>query len=222
MELKNLYIFFIIIFPIMSVAQINDAGAWLSLNAEKKITPDFSITLSEEARLNENFSEPGSFFTDAGVSYRINKLVKLSANYRFIQKRKLNDSYNLRHRFYFDISLRHKIKPLVFMFRTRLQQQQNEIYEADDDLCFYYYSRNKFTLKADLDKNYVPYFYIESYTPLNSPIQVFLDKVRYCAGFEYKLNRRHSFDLFYLIQKEYNEVNPVTDFIMGVGYNLVF
>ncbi|MBI5540388.1 MAG: DUF2490 domain-containing protein [Bacteroidia bacterium] len=214
--------FFFICFSMASWAQVNDAGMWLSVNAEKKITPVLSFTLSEEVRLSENFTEAGMIFTDAGLNYKINKFVRVSANYRFIEKLKKNNTYNLRNRYYFDVTLRKKIKPVILQFRTRFQCQYNRMYEADDYPGPYYYSRNKFMVKADLDKNYVPYIYSEIYSPLNNPDGIFMDKIKYCAGIEYRINRMHEFDLFYVIQKEYNVENPVTDFVIGIGYNFTF
>jgi len=203
-------------------SQVNDAGLWLSLNAEKKITPILLVTLSQEFRMNENITELGSYFTDAGIAYKINKNIHISANYRFINKRKLDDSYNIRNRYYFDLTLRKKFKPILIQFRTRFQGQRNQIYKNSEDNEPFYYFRNKLTVKMDFDKKYTPFIYSEISTPLNKPDGYYIDLTKYCAGLEYRFNRMHSIELFYLIQKEYNVVNPETDYVTGIGYYLTF
>jgi hypothetical protein len=204
-------------------AQYNDAGTWISINAEKKITPVFSFTLSEEGRFNENFCELGTFFTDAGLSYKVNKLIKVSLNYRFTNKRKIDDSYSVRHRYYVDLSIRKKFKPIILSFRTRFQSQYTDMFSSSTGLMPSYYSRNKLTLKFDLDKNYTPYISAELFSPLNNPDGgIFIDNTRYAVGIEYTFNRMHSLDIFYLIQRECNVNNPETDYIIGLGYYLNF
>jgi len=204
-------------------AQYNDAGMWFSINAEKKITPVFSFTLSEEGRFNENISELGTFFTDAGLSYKIGKLFKVSINYRFTNKRQVNDFYSKRHRYYVDLSIRKKFKPIILSFRTRFQSQYTDMFSSSTGLMPSYYSRNKLTLKFDLDKKYTPYISTELFSPLNNQDGgILIDNARYTAGIEYAFNRMHSLDIFYLIQRECNVKNPETDYIIGLGYNLNF
>lgn len=201
-------------------AQVNDAGLWMSFNAEKKINPVLSANLSEEFRIDENFCELGTFFTDAGITYKFKKYIRISANYRFSNKRQVDDSYSKRHRYYLDLTFRYKLKPVIFSFRTRIQSQYKDMFSSSLGKIPDYYSRNKVTLKFDLDKKYAPYISTESYTPLLTGEGLYIDNVRYCAGIEYQLNRVHGFDIFYLIQMEYNVNNPRNDYVVGIGYFL--
>lgn len=222
-KFRYIFLFAFIICFFQSFSQVNDAALWFSTNAEKKITPALTATLSEEFRLNENITELGTFFTDAGVKYKFNKLVRVSVNYRFVNKRYTDDFYSKRHRYYFDLTIREKVKPFVFQFRTRFQSQYADIFSSNEGKIPSYYSRNKFTVKLDFDKKVMPYFYTELYTPLNDPGSVYyLDNVRYCAGIEYKINLIHSLDIYYMLQREYHVNNPETDYIIGVGYNVIF
>src|SRR5687768_11202671 len=71
--------------PLVLPAQQNDAGLWGSINLEKKLTKKWSLHFSEELRLNENFSELGTAYTELTGEYRINKILSVSGGYRFIQ-----------------------------------------------------------------------------------------------------------------------------------------
>ncbi len=225
MKNKTVFFFLLLLFSIgslISSAQVNDAGMWLSLNAEKKITPALSFNLSEEFRFNENLLELGSFFTDAGVSYKISKMFRISANYRFSNKRRIDDSYSKRHRYYVDLVIRKNFNPLVFSFRTRYQSQYSDMFSSSDGLISSSYIREKLQIKFDLNKKYSPYVYSELYYSLNNPKGNRIDNMRYAAGIEYSINRMHSIDLFYLIQNEMNVKSPVRDFVIGLGYNFTF
>ncbi|MCK9617700.1 MAG: DUF2490 domain-containing protein [Lentimicrobiaceae bacterium] len=220
---KFIKIFIVITFFICrlhTLAQVNDAGAWMSINIEKSIFSDLSATFTEELRLNENCTEAGTILSDLGLAYKINKNIKISANYRFSNKRRLDDSYNNRHRYYFDIILKEKMKPIVFSVRSRFQSQYTDYNSSPDGRMPANYIREKATIKIDLDKKYTPYFYTEVYFRLNNVQYEQFNRIRYSGGFEYSFNRLHTIDIFYLIQKEYNKPNPRTDYIMGIGYFL--
>lgn len=219
---RYLFLLLLVLFSAASFSQVNDAGLWLSLNAEKKITPDFSATLSEEFRFNENITELGTFFTDAGLTYKINKVIRISGNYRFTNKRRLDDSYSKRHRYYFDLSMRKKLSSVIFILRTRFQSQYADVYSSAGGTVPSNYSRNKLSFRFDLDKKYSPYISTELFTPLNKSDAFYIDKARYCAGIVYDINRMHAIDVFYMIQQQYNTVDPQRDFIIGIGYNFRF
>lgn len=205
-----------------SYSQVQDANLWMNVSIEKKIIPSLSVTLNQEFRLNENITELGTFFTDIGLTYKINKYLRISASYRFTNKRRLDDSYSKRHRYYFDLTVRKKFSPLILSFRTRFQSQYTDVFSSVEGKTPEYYSRNKLTLKVDAGKNIQPYIYAELFSPLKRPYDIFIDHSRYCLGVEYAINRMHSIDVFYMFQKEYNVRNPETDHIIGIGYYISF
>jgi hypothetical protein len=220
-RLKLVILLFFILTDILS-AQVQDAGAWISLNFEKKITRALAFNLSEELRINENMTELGTIFSDAGISYKFKDLFKLSGNYRFINKKRLDNSYSIRHRYYFDLSFKKKIKPVDVLLRLRFQSQYKDMLSSTDGMIPENYLRTKLTVKIKFKKAFVPYLYSELFNPLNKPDQRNIDNMRYCAGLEYKINRRYMLDFFYLIQVEQNVKNPQTDFIAGMGLYSTF
>ena len=77
-------------------------------------------------------------------------------------------------------------------------------------------------MKFDTDSKFEPYVYTETFFRLSVPAAESLDLVRWCAGVEYAFNRMHMIDLHYLIQKEMNVKNPVTDYVIGLSYQFSF
>lgn len=216
--LKIILIFFCLFLAVRSYAQMQDAGLWMNISVEKKIIPNLSVSLNQEFRMNENITELGTFFTDVGATYKINKYLRFSANYRFTNKRRLDDSYSIRHRYYFDLTVHKKFSSVILSFRTRFQSQYTDVFSSDAGKVPAYYSRNKLSIKYDDGRRLKPYFYAEIFSPLKRPFDIFIDNTRYCAGLEYEINRMNTIDFFYMFQKEYNVNDPVTDHIIGLGY----
>jgi hypothetical protein len=216
--LKGFIILLLIFSGMISYSQVNDAGLWLSLNLEKKITPALSFNFSEELRMNENITEAGTIFSDFGLAYKFGSRFRMSANYRFINKRRPDDTYDMRLSYYIEGTYREKINPLILLFRVRFQSRYTDVFSSPDGKIPDYYTRTKLTLKLDLDKKIRPYIFAESFFKLNDQEGIQFDNMRYCAGIEYSFSRLHMVDLFYMIQKEYNVKNPLTNFIVGIGY----
>lgn len=225
MKVRKLVRFLVVIFflecafsAIQAKAQEKDAGLWTSLNFETKLVKKLSLSLSEEFRFNENITELGTSFTDIGLDYKLNKHWQVAVDYRFTQKRRLDDYYSFRHRFYADIKYNHKLNPFEISFRSRLQDEYDDIGRAPDGGVPIFYMRNKIGLKWDTKKKYEPYLSAELFSPLNYPREFAFDNIRTLAGVEYSISKHHSLDVFYMIQRELNVSSPKTDFIIGLGY----
>jgi hypothetical protein len=203
-------------------AQRSDAALWMSMNAEKKITKGFSVSLAAELRMNNNITEVGTYFTELGLNYRFSKKVRLSGNYRFMVRSKNDGTYSNRHRYYFDLAYREKIKSVTVSFRTRFQSQYADIYSSAEGKIPEYYLRNKLTIKYAVTKKVTPYISAELFTPLCNVDGITIDNVRYSGGVEYEFSRAHTLDLFYMLQQEYNVKNTETDHIIGIGYYFTF
>ena len=203
-----------------ALCQTNDAGLWLTLNVQKKFTQALSVNFTQEVRVMENISEASTVFSDLGVDYKLNRHFKLAANYRRVYDRRLDDNYQARNRFYFDISYRRKLKPFVLIIRERAQAEfteRNTGKKIDPEN----YSRTKATLKLDLNRRYTPYIYSEIFNPLNNPKEGFIDKTRNCAGVEYQLNARNIIDLNYMIESRFKKEGG-NAFVIGIGYSFIF
>jgi hypothetical protein len=200
------------------IAQEKDAGLWTSLNFEAKVVKKLTASISEEFRFNENITELGSRFTDVGLEYKINKHFQVSANYRFTQKRRVDDYYSFRHRYYAAMKYSKKLKPFELSYRLQILDEYKDIGRASDGGVPDIYLRNKLGLKWDTQKPYTPYVSVELFTPLNYPRSYAFDNIRAIAGIEYEMTKHQKIDIFYLINKGVFEGNAQADFIVGLGY----
>jgi len=193
-------------------SQTSDAELWTGAGISKNITKKVSLNFEEQVRINENISSVKNFFSEIGLAFRLNKYLKFSGNYRFKNVQRLDGTYRITNRFHGDIRIRYKAKPIIALYRARIQMetgQRNNGPRTD------YYDRNKLTLKLDLDKKFSPYVSSEVY--LNITGKQF-DKVRYTLGFDLDLNKRNEVSIFYRIQREFNVNNPKYSYIIGLSY----
>lgn len=202
-----------------SSAQVNDAGLWASVNLEKNIIQKLTAEFSQEFRMNENISELGSFFSEAGMQYRFSKRFAVSAGYRFSNKRRLDDSYSKRHRILFNVNYREKISDLTVAIRLRYQSQYRDVNSSDDGKVPENYFRSKITFKYDLKKRITPFLSGETFVYLNRPEGMLFDNYRLSAGLEYEFSKKSSVDLGYLIDREINKNDPLTGYIIALGWN---
>jgi len=210
--------FVLLIIASRGLAQVNDAGLWLSGNVEKQFSQSFSMSLSEELRLMENVSEASTVFTDLGLEYRLNKHFRIAGHYRFINDRRLDNTYRQNNRLYLDLSYRRKFKPVSITLRERIQSEYTG-FNTGEEVNPEIYLRTKAVFKLDLDRKITPYYFLELFHPLSPGSNRIIDKIRNCAGFEYSFNARHSIDLNYMLQCRYKKERE-NDYIVGAGYYL--
>ncbi len=202
-------------------AQTNDAGLWASINLEKKINKKFSVQLGEELRFYENYSELGSFFTEASLEYKLNKTFGFSAGYRFTNKRRVDDSYSMRHRFLVNATAKRKFKQLNAGLRLRYQSQFSDYYSDAEGQIPANYFRAKLAFKYDLNKKYTPFISGELFTNTNRPEGILMDNYRIEAGIEYEFSKVSSLQLSYIFNKEVQVKDPWTLYVIGVSWNYV-
>lgn len=206
-------------------AQYDDAGLWTTINAEKKLKNNFHIFLTEEFRLKENFSQINLFYTDIGFGYRPLNFLKVELAYRLTEKHLITDFYSTRHRLMLDIALKKKYGNFDLAYRHRLQTEVRNVNSSENGRVPEWYSRNKFTVKYDLQKKYTPYISTELRYQIDDLRNIESDqtwhRARYALGFDYELDKKNKLGLYYLIQHEWNVSLPENLYIIGVEYSVV-
>lgn len=225
--MKKWFLFFLsaFCFPYGAFSQaLNDAGLWATINVEKKVSKRLEFFVTEEYRRKENFTQPNLFYTDIGFSLRPAGFFKFSFSYRSIQKYMEDETYSFRHRLMLDLLLKKKIGKVTASFRERVQAEVRNVYSSENGKEPEWYSRNKVELKYDLDRPITPYVSVEWRYQLKNPRDMESDKTwhraRYAAGVDYKMNDRHSFSVYYLLQRGFNSTAPQNLYILGLAYTL--
>ncbi|OFX35870.1 MAG: hypothetical protein A2X08_01235 [Bacteroidetes bacterium GWA2_32_17] len=201
-----------------------DAGSWNTFNVDYKLNKKLSAVFTEELRFKENFTRLNLFYTNLGLEYKLSNMLKVAIIYRFVEKYQDDNSFSFRHRIMFDLTLKKKFDKIGFSYRQRVQAEKRDIYSSDIGYLPEWYSRNKFTLKYDTDKRYTPYAAVELRYQFRNPREWESDNTlhrsRYSIGVDYKINKKSTFGLYYLIQREFNVVNPQYLYIVGMEYSI--
>ena len=202
----------------------NDAGLWCTFNLEKPLGTKFSVFLTEEYRVRENFTRNNLFYTELGVSIKPVDFMKVSVSYRNIQKFTEDDAISFRHRGTLDIVFKKKFGSIGFAFRQRFQTEYRNIYSSELGAIPEWYTRSKLTVKYDFGKPITPYIATELRYQINNPRMVEIDKLwhraRFIGGLDYKRSDRHSFGLYYLVQREWDVPSPQNLYIVGLEYSI--
>ena len=201
----------------------DDAGLWTTATLEKRLKNNFSVFLTEEFRLKENFSRINLFYTNAGVGWRPYRFLKFEFAYRFAAKKELDESYSMRHHLIFDVAVRRKFNNVTVSYRHRLQSEVRDVQSSEKGGIPEWNSRHKAEIKYDLDKKYTPFASVEFRYQLRNPYSAESDHTWYAYrtawGVEYELNKKNKLVLNYLIQHEWNVSNPDNLYIVGVEYS---
>ncbi|MBN8702547.1 MAG: DUF2490 domain-containing protein [Bacteroidetes bacterium] len=218
MILRVIYTLLLFFSTLVGFSQTKDASVWIGNSFEVDINKKIAATITEEIRFDENISELGTFFTDIGLEGKLSKKMSLGVNYRNIRRRRLDDSYALRHRFYADVNIRQKTERITFTYRLRYEMQYSNIAAADfgssgDGFTARNRIRNRVGVRLNTEKKVKPYFTIELF---NYPKTYQFD-MRYNAGIDYKMSKKYALTFFYQLNNEFGVNNPQSDYTIGVG-----
>jgi hypothetical protein len=222
MTIKRLLFISMLFIWLPAISQNKDFGVWLGGNINHEIFKKVDIGLGVCLRTNQNASHTDQFYTDLGIGYKFNKYIAVSGNYRWIIKDESYNQYFSRYRFYTDLKLLYPLSNFKFSTRFRLQSQYKQYAEKPEDKLPEYYGR----IKAQIYYNWPfipfnPYVSAEWFYPLNNDAVKYADQKRLTIGIEYKINKKHSVDAEFLLQREY--LPHFTDTgIVAVTYNFEF
>lgn len=223
-----------------AMAQDDDFGVWSEVNVEKKIDSRWSVGAGAELRLRDDAGEWDRWSVGAEASYKITDWLKASAGYTLIDdhRYKLNnkgtkyaDFWGVRHRVNVSLAASQSLGDLSVSLRERWQYTfrpeatATRYYVATgDEADEHVYAckaknvwRNRLQLKYKVSKMWRPYVSAETYVAHG------VDKVRYAAGTEVRLNKQHWLDVKYLYQHEYDNTDEEGNrHIIGIGYTYKF
>jgi hypothetical protein len=203
-------------------AQVNDAGLWMDVNIEKKITRSLAVEFTEEVKMYENITEVGTIYSDLGLTYNFMKRFRVGGSVRFTNQKRLDDTYDSRFSYYFDFSFREKVKLWIFNVRLRYQSQFTDMYTSENGTIPKNVFRPKATIKYEINKHIRPEASAELFFLLNGQYPGSFVQWRASLGVEYVINRRNSVELYYMLKQEVNVNNPWTSYIIGLSYSYSF
>jgi len=205
-------------------AQINDAQLWSSAAIKTDITDDLTVGYEMCTRFYKNVTSLDNYYNEIGAEYKIVKGLAAGIDYRYSRKNK-EDYFENVHRFCFNASYSYSFDDLglKLKFRTRYQIPFNRLGIVNDNI----YPDTKNTLRFKLSADYTPvnlkwlqpFLSFEIYKGIK-PVNIYnsIDSYRFTAGVTLDLPKRHSIDLYYMLEKEYRSAQYINH-IWGIQYN---
>lgn len=199
--------------------QVNDMRLWNRLTVEKNLSRHWSLESMVGTRLGQNISALEIFYIEGGVNYTYNKHWGAEFHYRYSSKTDFTDRYEIRHRAQIKLSYDTKWRKIITKYYLQFQKQFTDVNRSEDWVNPGNYIRGQFTLSYDTDRKWKPYAAVEIFHQIKYDRQEF-NRVRYEMGLKYKLNKHNTIQPFYMIQREFNESNPMHSYIIGFNYKL--
>ena len=200
-----------------------DVGGVFSVRLNKDLNRSFGLSFEQEVRLLTNNTGFDRLTSSVGIDYTIVEGLKVGAFYNYMYLYNSDFLYESRHRYYANLSYKHKInRKLALSWRTRFQATRR-----DEDRGAYktnpkYVLRNKLEAEYNiLGTRWKPYFSVEATNSLNDPLGNEIYKLRFQGGTSWKMDRTTSLE-FFLRADEYLSGTDPRVFSIGIGYKKDF
>ena len=210
------------------LAQNSDWGLWTSIDVEKKLPKKWELDISGQYRWKDNISVTDQIRGAVDISHKMGSYVKLGAGYELIAKNRVKqDIFVYRNRFRVQATGSYKYARFTANWRARMQltllEKQNADSETVDADNNKWVLRNRFGLKYDIKKTpLTPYINIELFHQLFSDLEYSYFRNRFSVGTEYKLNKRHSFEVGYKLENEVDGSKKYRLHVVKIGYLFSF
>ena len=249
MKSKVLYLLALLMLPLASAAQSDDFGVWTSVGVEKKINKKVSVGLEAELRTRDDVSELDRWSVGLDGQYKITKWLKVSAGYSLLNDNnrkityketngmpnKLAEYWGVRHRFNVSLTGSRKFGNLQVSLRERWQytyrpsktidQRWDYDDEEFDNKPKTYNARGKNVLRSRLQLSYdIPNCHVEPYASAEAFNSWSVEKMRYTAGADWKISKKHAVGIYYLYQSVHDDDddNEPNRHVLGVEYKFKF
>ena len=186
------------ILPSYSLAQQKDFGMWHGISLERKLSQIYSVSFTEQVRLENNALQIKSVFANLAFTYHGWYNLRYILHYRYSIGLKKS-----KHRLAGDMIYklkREKIRTTFnFRLRTLMESSPQDRGEPND-----FYMRTKVTAKYNDDFwGFTPFASMELFFRVNHRERE-TDKFRMGLGATYDLTKRNTLKIAYLFQKEKN------------------
>ena len=215
-------VIFALLLPLSAGAQDDDFGLWYTANVKAGVTQKLNAEVSLELRTFENAGKVDQGFFEAGLEYKLIDYLSVAGSYRLTDELEDDSKYYLQHHFIVD--LKGSLKPGNFTLQGRFRFQtriRTYLVEVEDQYPDY---AGRIRLKATYRTQSFPvnpYLYSEIFIPLNKEPERVIGKVRFAGGIEYRIFKKHSIDLSYILQRDYMP-DIYNKHIIQIGYNFSF
>lgn len=218
------FLFLTSIFPLF--AQDADNALWTTVDIKKKFKNGFSLSLSEEYKMRENFSNTDKFETTIDLSWKPLSFLKGGVGYSRIDYNHPSNNNNpaeyweLRHRYIGYLTGSYKLGRFELSLREKFQHTNRVGVVPDADKSNpTNVLRSKFGVDYNIRKSpWKPFVSVEVYYAFNEPDGVqdpaatqMVTEIRNSIGVEYAIKKDLALEVGYLYCSETGWDDDVVD-----------
>lgn len=213
-------------FSVNGQERLTDTELWLKMAAEAKIANRLELGLEEQLRLDQNFSELKSYFTEVSMAYDLSKPIALLGRLRYTTRNDNSGATQGRFNFLrFQLGARIKHEAGQFRFKHRLLYQRADridIRPDEGDIIVKYF-RYRFETEYKI-KNwaYDPLFSIEYFKAFENALDDRPDAIRLNFGTEDEIDKIGVFGIQYRYEWTINDIFPRANHIIALSYKYKF
>lgn len=189
---------------------VNDFQTRTEVKLSYEPLKNLNLSLSPEIRWNESFGV-SKYMLESGISYKPIKGLRIGGTYRFIINPRETKATEYLHRFALYTSYKKKIERFEPSLRIKYTNYT-------EDLSLGEFLRYRAKLEYNIKNcKITPMISAEAFHELSGN-QIY--KMRYAIGGEYKINKKSSFELGYML--DYYLTEYYNKHILKVGYKYKF
>lgn len=246
--MKSKYLIVSLVVLFVGIASGKAQSLWTSADIKAKVTTGLKAFAEAEYRTHNELSSTERWSGTVGLEYEPWKFLEMTAGYSYIHQQTVDETtskgnfipayWQPKHRGFFAVTGKMKWKRFNFSLRERYQYtyrtsqavDKYDMYKKDGtlkdtpDLDYEWIeSKGKQVLRSRLEVEYdikkspfSPYVSCEMYNLIEENFGV--EKTRWTAGTSYKINKKHSVDLYYRYIDQSDD-DEEGGHVIGVGYS---
>lgn len=200
--MKRLSLFFlcsVVVLSLQAQTEGDDFGGLISTELSWKMAKRAQLSFEEELRTQQHFSKLERSSSTLGLSFKLSDHFKLGAAYNFIYQQYYRPKkdlwqWEIRQRYYTYATASWDVNRFEISLRERFQStyRQSKDYKNPKN-----YLRSRISVDYDIRRSpFQPYASAEMYYLLKSQ-ESGINRWRYTAGCEYKIDKKNQLDFFY-------------------------
>jgi hypothetical protein len=218
----------LLFYPGLNNAQdfYDDSRFWLYFKFDKDISKVFNAQLIIQNRFNNNVTEFSQWNINPELNVKLTKYFKLIGGYVYGTKLWPEGYYGTRQQVYGGFQARYRLRRFSLYYRNLVQGQTKASQNYVKANIFYYYDRNKLTLKYELNKRFEFYLAEEFNIPFyrTTEYDLYLNRNRLFGGAQFNLSRKTYLELYAIFQSKFSYKTEIRDraWIFGLTYSHTF
>ena len=221
--IKNSFLLLLLTFSSALCAQQEDFQTRLGVEVSGDLVGDFEWSAKVQQRWRYNSSVNDRTFLQGGLSYAPYSFVKIGLGYRGSFINEEEGTFVYKQRMHTEVVGDYSIDRVKLVYRSRLQYGFNDFQTlsfVDGDAITW---RNRLGIKYNpFGSSFRPQASIEIFNKLNVSDERSLEGVRYIIGTEYLLSQQLSVSVDFILNKELNDSDPMTENILSASLSYSF